>query len=587
MSRVDLPATRLRLALSLARLRLLDLPRPKPALTASLPTLRLLARRSLSYRSYAATRRGRSGSTASSAPAPTIAPVSTATKTRAPITFDFERLREVDVRYGRARLTLARFDRLTREPLRGRIEDFAAGSLDAVELCRVFARERVLSHSPSFRWQRADLSLLLDRIVAVSTHPEFSSSACEDIAAALVDALHAEREAEARMAKRTSDWVKRQRRQNNLIYGSYLDVVGLAQTALRATAPEREFLATHRAILGFGKTHRPSAEFAEQAAASIRLTSGAISGTLSHEVTRTRYPHAAALISGFDLAALGLGPTLAGRSISAMLRHHLDPSPWPQLLATEGFAKAIIGPAASQWLRDGGAFDRLGDHTRKWIEALKRSYPANWRDLEAKELDRAVALMLETGLNLAWVPRPAVLRELLAADSDAARTQVIDAHAPEIIADIEAALAGVESSGLCPTVEACEEAIATYGAGHPKPALAYASTALTDLVHGYFEESNFGGIRRIFGGIDPLSDVGVADFPLFAVGRVWVRANEHFEGNPDPGYNRNRTLHLIGAHYSVSNLLAVLMLLAGLLRELQRFERRSAARRVQAAAAAA
>lgn len=78
----------------------------------------------------------------------------------------------------------------------------------------------------------------------------------------------------------------------------------------------------------------------------------------------------------------------------------------------------------------------------------------------------------------------------------------------------------------------------------------------------------------------------MADFPLFAVGRAWVHVNEKFEGNPDPGYNRNRTLHLIGPHYSESNLLAVLMLLTGLLRELQRVERR-AIRRAQTTTTAA
>jgi hypothetical protein len=41
----------------------------------------------------------------------------------------------------------------------------------------------------------------------------------------------------------------------------------------------------------------------------------------------------------------------------------------------------------------------------------------------------------------------------------------------------------------------------------------------------------------------------VADFPLFCVGRVWVRALDRFENHPDSAYNRKQDFHLIGHHY--------------------------------------
>ncbi len=223
-----------------------------------------------------------------------------------------------------------------------------------------------------------------------------------------------------------------------------------------------------------------------------------------------------------------------------------------------------------------GVGEQLDLFNQDWIERLKRSYPANWRDLAPEEIDQAVKLMVDPGLALAWVPRAEILRELLAAEDDKARTAVLETRSAAIVADAERVFDEITVPELAMTIDYAKKAVAAHKDGHTEAALALAAATLSNIVHGYMGETNFGPIRETFADIDPENDVGMDDFALYMVGKVWVKVNVRYEGNEDPGFNRNRTLHLIGSHYSHANLIAVLMLLAGLCRELHRFEARSA-----------
>gem|GEM_PF-3008197 len=220
---------------------------------------------------------------------------------------------------------------------------------------------------------------------------------------------------------------------------------------------------------------------------------------------------------------------------------------------------------------------------RDWADSFERSLPANWRGLDAAEVDRAAGLMGETGLCLAWVPRAELVRALLAAPDHQARCQILVANTNEILADTEAVLAEVESEDLAPIAVAAEEAIRSARAGAPGPAQSHVASALGHIAHGYFGYDDFGPVRKRFADVDPVNDVGFAEFSFYAIGRAWVISIAGFKQAGD-GFNRNLTAHFVGApHYSDANLLAGLMLLAGLARELQRQERRMEARRLQAA----
>jgi hypothetical protein len=210
----------------------------------------------------------------------------------------------------------------------------------------------------------------------------------------------------------------------------------------------------------------------------------------------------------------------------------------------------------------------IGRIARSWAEARDRSLPANWRELEREELDAVVEMMVNEGLSLAWAPRIEVIRELLAAPDYRARCKILESRADEIIVDISGALDGVYRDDLEPIVEAAREAIQAYRDGHPKPAQAYAASAIGEILHGSLGWESWGEVKREFGDKDPQTDVGFAFFPLYAVGRAWVYTLARFKDAGD-GFNRNLTLHRIGFPYSEANLISVLLLLVGLLRGLQ------------------
>lgn len=178
-------------------------------------------------------------------------------------------------------------------------------------------------------------------------------------------------------------------------------------------------------------------------------------------------------------------------------------------------------------------------------------------------------------MSLAWVPRTEILRELLAAEDDEARTAVLEARCADIVIDVERVFDEVTLPELAVTIDYARKAVAAHKDGHTEPALALAAATLSNIVHEYMGEKSFGPIRETFADVDPQNDVGLEDFALYMVGKVWVKVNLRYEGNEDVGFNRNRTLHLLGAHYSRANLVAVLMLLAGLCRELHRLEARN------------
>lgn len=88
---------------------------------------------------------------------------------------------------------------------------------------------------------------------------------------------------------------------------------------------------------------------------------------------------------------------------------------------------------------------------------------------------------------------------------------------------------------------------------------------------------------REFRNKDPLHDVGYAVFPFYAVGHALARTLDRFK-DAGEGFNRNLTQHRIGMPHTEPNLLMVLLLLAGLLREVERLLNRHDAREEAAAA---
>src|SRR4051794_34989827 len=57
-------------------------------------------------------------------------------------------------------------------------------------------------------------------------------------------------------------------------------------------------------------------------------------------------------------------------------------------------------------------YERASELASAAQEAYRVSLPANWEGFAVKEFGAAVDLMLERGINVAWVPRAEVVRAL-------------------------------------------------------------------------------------------------------------------------------------------------------------------------------
>jgi hypothetical protein len=513
----------------------------------------------------------------------------------------FRRLREarqITIRHGRARLTVFRCGELTEGDLGQSITRFDKGEIDAETLAWIFVRNRIVKHTPSFSWDDAELALLLDRIVAVTTEPSFEGSSVEEVAATLVAGARKEHEAFARMKVDSQRWGRSMHARLGLGPGlrPILDSMQRALGVQYATEMKTQ------GVLGLSaKFGDPALRFntpgLARASEIARTAFGSVDGTGKFDLGGlggtgkfSLFGLGKASQRAQQLAATGFAAEVGGVRGAAYLRglygslpderHHSIIGLGLQakfglsdISAVASSAKGFRAYAERSFMRDAG--EQLRRVSKDFLESLRQSYPANWRQLDREEINAAEELMLNSGISLAWVPRPDILREILGAGGEEARTAVIEARSGEIIVDIEAVLAEVMLPRLEKTVDSAYKAIAARRDGHTEAALALSAVALSDLVHDFMGEKDFGRIRKKIGEVDPHNDVDIQDFALYMVGKVWAWAYRRFEEISVAGFNRNLTLHRLGDHYSGANLIAVLMLLAGLSREFERFDVRA------------
>jgi hypothetical protein len=221
----------------------------------------------------------------------------------------------------------------------------------------------------------------------------------------------------------------------------------------------------------------------------------------------------------------------------------------------------------------GTMMDALKPTFARLHEMWEAALPPNWREFE--KVDRVTEIldfMEETGWSLAWVPRPSVVEDLLAARDAAACGQALLAHEVEVLEDLDLCLAEVTDEDLAETVNAASEAVGSYRDGRVLAAQALATCLFTTLIHVNLEHETFGKARAAFTEDDPMH-VSIGRFRLVAILRSAGRAIEKYKGRPGEGvptiFNRHASTHRVGAiQYTRVNSLTSLMLVASLLREL-------------------
>jgi hypothetical protein len=452
------------------------------------------------------------------------------------------------VRYGRATLTIAQSGGVLMSELGEGIDAYKKGELTAEKLCERFARTRVKEHSPSFSWDDADPERVLKLVVETSETPRFDSVQPQHVADRLVAWAGEEREALNASLKQFGAALRAPVKINEVLRVSRMPGLQDSLKRMQDAGNLRKRLGLDPNALGLG------GGFAERLRPQLDAMRG-FKGITGLDNDRLRGFQG---IAGFDNDQLKRISGLAGFKA-------ID----PKLFETAGWMRRLPDPAP--WLR--GLQEQIGAK----FEALKRTLPANWRELTSQEMRDVVDLMKTEGLNLAWAPRPEILHQLVAADGHERRCEILVENREEIIADVEHVLGEVKRNDLEAIAAAAFEAIATYRHGHPAPAQTYASAVLGEVLHGALGYEAFGEAKREFRGKDPLHDVGYAVFPFYAVGHALARTLDRFK-DAGEGFNRNLTQHRIGTPHTEPNLLMVFLLLAGLLREVERLLNRHDAR---------
>lgn len=438
----------------------------------------------------------------------------------------------VRVRYRHAYLTILREGRLYGTQLGVSIAAYQRGELGVEALSERFARSRVVDHTPSFSWENADWRRVLNLVVKASLRPDFEFSDAEHVAAKLADEFAAEsKKMRETLDKLTSpfrgfDWLDKALGRNQFDFGR---ITGLGGFKPFPRLVESLFpLRNQPQLDAFSK---PKPGIADQ----VRKIGDIGIGKLAEQ----------------ELAWLGKRDAL---NLGAKAFH-------PKVFQLPDWFGNLPDPAP--WLR------QIGDIATKAAEAIKRTLPANWRELETTQLDDVLELMKADGYGLAWVPREEILRELLDARDHAARAAILQERCSAILEDIESTLERVEREDLQLIRAATVEAITTFRDGHPGPAQTYAATAIGELIHGPLGADGFGDVRGLFHDTDPMHDVELSELSFYALGHALVRTLARFNDAGD-GFNRNLTTHRLGAFHNEPNLLMVLMLLTGLLVEVQR-----------------
>ncbi|MFF9310098.1 hypothetical protein ACF1BS_04220 [Streptomyces sp. NPDC014748] len=209
------------------------------------------------------------------------------------------------------------------------------------------------------------------------------------------------------------------------------------------------------------------------------------------------------------------------------------------------------------------------------LAGLRQVIPENLRDLQAGDHEKVFQLTAEDGTSLAWAPRVAIVRELLAADGLEARSTVLVDHAVEIAEDVEASLATVALPQHQALRTLLLEAAAAVRRGLFGPAQAAASNAFDTTVNVHILEflaldgpNTKDATRKHFRPTDDWGDITFAELELVLVGGGIATAYKRWSrGEGQPSFNRNGTAHQVddGA-YSPAHAIRALLLAQATLR---------------------
>jgi hypothetical protein len=213
----------------------------------------------------------------------------------------------------------------------------------------------------------------------------------------------------------------------------------------------------------------------------------------------------------------------------------------------------------------------LRDVLRRWQEAWVELLPPNWRELEADEVFQLIEIIQSHGFSLAWAPRPAILKELLASDP-AKRHEVVRVRRDEIVADLLLVLDEVSHGDLGETKAGVRAALTVARQGNGEAAEALATVIFTSLMHEHLKYGRHAAAKEDFEDEHP-EDADILEFRLRAVFLAAAHALRRFDPKtrrpPYRRYNRHSSIHAFTrTQYNEIASVSSLMLVTSLLREI-------------------
>jgi len=208
---------------------------------------------------------------------------------------------------------------------------------------------------------------------------------------------------------------------------------------------------------------------------------------------------------------------------------------------------------------------------RQLAQTLRRYYAPNWVGVEI-DVVTLFDLARAEGISVVWVPRAALVTELLTASDAAVRRQLLTEHAADIVEDCGTALAAVDQPQLEQYRELLSQAVAAHQAGLNGPGQSMSAVVLTALLQWVYDHGELRTVKT-----SPLRSKGMDDLLLrdVKVALLIEAAVPAVAGSRDKvpdgelgGFNRHDTLHRVADEaYSTPNAMIALLLATGLLAE--------------------
>ena len=215
------------------------------------------------------------------------------------------------------------------------------------------------------------------------------------------------------------------------------------------------------------------------------------------------------------------------------------------------------------------------------LNLLTDLLPPNWKDVPDLDIETVIGIVLDEGIPLVWVPRPAIVAELISAADADTRDGILSSSCDDIALDCLGIIGEITDAKLKPLAGLAAEAVTALQARHSSSAQALAGNIFDTLLRdatrrgvifagppgGYF---TYPKVRKQ---IAPVSDdTFISQFRSDCVLSAALAALQDYDpSDPPPArFVRHATAHCARPEqYTPVNAIVAVMLMASMLREAQ------------------